>query len=452
MKTGKRIILILLLLGLLAGGILLDPLVRFALDLETERFDDAQAVFLSRLNDSDIIREESVGQLRRYVDSQLNRYYEHNLSYDGIMDILTPLAGTGLPQQDIDRCLREVSDMEAARTDLMQADAFLSNGDYASAIPLYRRSLIADEAASLRLEQAETSYKNQLLAAAEAALENKQTEGAELQLMAGLSLLGPDDDLFTALTDIRRMKEDQAFDALTAQARQILAADGPEAAFRYVAGLRDQAPEEYRLEYLEQLLRHEYEESICSEALSLRDAGRSLEACSLLEDGLRLLDSQRMQALYAEIRATITLSLADIPVTRDDTASARTGAQSTVVWDQVLQDALSGQYEHSLYADIGAISFSLEESFELFAGTVAFPLGEQSDIYRSSATLQVFGDGKLIAEFKDMDSFCAPIPFSIPVTGVRELTLRWTCEGAGGWKDWGRFATVFDGRLMASAG
>ena len=452
MKTGKRIVLILLLLGLLAGAVLLNPLVRFTLDLETKRFDDAQAVYLSRLNGSDIIREEAAGQLRRYADRQLNRYYEHELSYDEVMGILTPLAGTGLPQQDIDRCLRAVSDMEAARTDLIQADAFLSSGDCASAIPLYRRSLMADEAASLRLEQAETSYNNQLLAAAEAALENKQPEGAELQLMAGLSLLGPNDDLFTALTDVRCMKEDQAFDALTEQARQILAADGPETAFRYVADLREQAPKEYRLEYLEQLLRHEYEQSLCSEALSLRDTGRSLEACSLLEDGLRLLDSQRMQALYAEIRATITLSLADISVSRDETGYVRTGAQSTVAWDQVLQDAFSGQYEHSLYADLGAISFSLDGDFELFAGTVAFPLGEMSDIYRASATLQVFGDGKLVAEFKDMDSSSAPIPFSIPVAGVRKLTLRWTCEGAGGWKDWGRFATVFDGRLMASAG
>ena len=40
------------------------------------------------------------------------------------------------------------------------------------------------------------------------------------------------------------------------------------------------------------------------------------------------------------------------------------------------------------------------------------------------------------------------MPFSLSVAGVRELKLRWTCQGANGWKDWGRFATLFDGQLM----
>ena len=54
-------------------------------------------------------------------------------------------------------------------------------------------------------------------------------------------------------------------------------------------------------------------------------------------------------------------------------------------------------------------------------------------------------------EFKNMDEASAPLPFSLPIAGVKELTLTWTSEGAGGWKDWGRFATVFDGRLLVTA-
>ena len=84
-------------------------------------------------------------------------------------------------------------------------------------------------------------------------------------------------------------------------------------------------------------------------------------------------------------------------------------------------------------------------------GTVAFPMGEKSDIYRASATLKIYADGELLAEFKNVEIASAPISFSLPVTGVRELTLTWTSEGAGGWKDWGRFAAIYDGRFLVKA-
>ena len=447
MKAGKWIILILVLLVLLCGVVLSDPLMRFTLNLAMERFDEAEAVYL----DHAYVQVEAACQLKRYVDYQYGLYDDHQLSHDGIMAILTPLSDTGLPQEEIDRCLHAVDEMETARDDLAQADEFFLNGDYACAIPLFRRSLIADDSAQYRLKQSEAGYKNQLLESAEAAINNRNVEGIEQKLLAGLSALGPDDDLFTAMMDVRRMKEDQAFDALASESRRLMTTDGPDAAFRYIADLRQQAPDEYRLEYLEQSLRHDYEEELCSRAVALRDEGDPLGACSLLEDGLRLMESQRMQTLYAGIRATIPFDLAEISISRDETSNARTGAYSTVTWDQVLQDSLGNQYMHSLYADMGTLTFSLQGAFDLFTGTVAFPLGEQSGIYRTTATLQVYGDGKLIGEFGDLDDTSAPYAFSIPVDDVQELSLVWASEGANGWKDWGRFATVFDGRLLAPA-
>ena len=59
-------------------------------------------------------------------------------------------------------------------------------------------------------------------------------------------------------------------------------------------------------------------------------------------------------------------------------------------------------------------------------------------------------DGKLLSEFKNIDSSSSPFPFSLPVDGVDELTLIWTCSGANGWKDWGHFATLFDGTFQSA--
>ena len=55
----------------------------------------------------------------------------------------------------------------------------------------------------------------------------------------------------------------------------------------------------------------------------------------------------------------------------------------------------------------------------------------------------------MIAEFKNIDITSKPAPFSLPVDGVDELALSWICDGANGWRDWGRFATIFDGELLS---
>ncbi len=450
MKTGKRIILISLLLLLLVGTVLLNPLSRFTLNLYQERFADAEKIYLDRLNTSDTLRSESAAKLKRYLNTKLDRYYARELRYDRIMGILLSLSETALPQQDVARCRLAAEEMEQAQIDLARADSFYRNGDYGPAIPLYRRSLLADDDAKFRLDQAEALYKNSVLSHAEAAMAASRYEDAEAALLECIAILEEDEDLLIALEDVRKLKSGQTYHAWTEEARRLLQEDGPKQAFAYVSDLRQQAPDSYELEYLDQLLRHEYETDIYNRSLSLREKADPESACSLLQEALSWIDSERIKTLYADTRATMTFYLVDRPVLRDETASTRSGVLSTIARDKVLTDIEGNEYAHSFWADAGSVTFALDEDFKVFAGTVAFPRGETSDIYRASATLQIFGDGRLIAEFKNMDMTSAPLPFSLPVSGVREVTLTWTCEGAGGWKDWGRFSTLFDGRFLTS--
>ena len=452
MKRGKWIALIsLLLLILLLGAFLAHPLVRFTASLYLERYDRAESVYLSGIRDSERLDRAAREQLSRYVAKTAKSYFDGELSYDEAMAVLSPLSQTDLPQEDIAPTIQAVQEMETARTDLAQADAGAAGGDYARAIPLYRQSLMADEGASFRLRQAEAAYKNSILDQAEGAMDAGAYAAAEAVLLDGLSLLDADEDLTHALEDVRRLQADEAYAAEVAQALRLLREEGPEAAFRYAADLREKAPDAYEYAYLEQLVRHEYEDEMCSRAQALRYADPA-GACDLLEEGLRWVDSDEMRTLHREIRSAITYWLGDMPILRDETGNARTGADSTVARDQDIMDSRSNVYAHSLWADLGSVTFSLAEGFDAFTGTVAFPLGETSDIYRSSATLQVYGDGLLIAEFKNMDADSAPLPFSIPVRDMGELTLCWASEGANGWKDWGRFATIFDGRLIPPGG
>ncbi len=449
MRTAKRAILILLLLSLLAGAVLLDPLVRFTLDLYTERFEAAEAVYLSRLQSSDRLDQEAKRQLQLYAERQLTQYYYQKIPFEQVINVLTSLSRAKLPQEDVSLCLRDVQEIETVRVCLNQANAHYEKGEYAEAIPLYRRAQTSDKAAAFWLDEAETQYRNELLDKFKAAMDLGQHEAAKALLLEGQRLLKKDDaDLAAALADVHRMEEEEAYAALTDTALAQLYADGPRSTFQYVANLRLQAPDDYALVYLEQRIRHAYEDDICAQAQALQDGGDAASACALLEEGLMMIDSARMKTLHARIRATMALWLVDMPLLRDATGNNRMGTASTVARDAVLTDIGDNEYVHSLYADSGSITYALEGAFGLFSGIVAFPADETSDIYRQSATMQVFADGRLLAEFKNIDSGSSPLPFSLPVEGVGELTLLWTSEGANGWKDWGRFATLFDGKLF----
>ena len=452
MNAGRWVILIsLLLMLLLVGAFLLHPLVRFTACLRLQRFDKVEAVYRSAMDGSQGLQEAAAGQLRLYVEQKQAAYLDGTMTYDQAIAMLSPLSKADLPQEDIDASIRAIDEMETARSDLAQADESAAGGDLARAIPLYRQSLIADEGAAFRLRQAEIAYKNSILEQAETAMDAGQYASAEAVLLEGLKLFETDDDFTRALWDVRQMQADEAYAATVAEARRLLREDGPETAFRFAENLRSETPDGYEYEYIEQLMRYEYEEDVCAKALALSENDPAA-ACALLEGGLTWLDSERMRSLKQEIRAAIPYWLVDMPVLRDDTTDPRTGVQSSIARDEVLLDTLSNAYSHSFWADLGSLTISLADGFDTFTGTVAFPLGEASDIYRSAATLQVYGDDVLIAEFKDVDSASAPLPFSIPVNGVGELKLVWTSEGANGWKDWGRFATIFDGKLIPPGG
>ena len=449
MKQTKRLILISLLLLLLAGAFLLDPLARFALTLQTKQFDHAEAVYLSRLCHSDQLRQEADEKLQAYVEHKLAEYYEQRLTYDEVMGVLQPLSLTKLPQDDVEDCRQAAAEMEAARTSLAQANACYATGDYAEAIPLYRTALIADESIQEQLIVAEIEYKNILLTDAEAAMEAGTPTSSEAALSKGLDVLGEDGDLAAALNDVRRMAAEQPYNEQMEEARRRLQAEGPEAALRYVEDLRQQDEDAYAWEYLEQRLLHEYETDICAKAQAFQEAGDDDQACAILEEGLQWIDSIEMRTLLFEIRGVVHHPLGELPVLQDETANARTGEQSTIARDRYAMDASSNPYSHSFSADMGAVCFSLQGVYDVFTGTVAFPKGEKSDLYRASATLQIIADGQLIAEFKNIDITSKPAPFSLPVDGVDELALSWICDGANGWRDWGRFATIFDGELLS---
>ena len=442
MNAVKWIGLFLLLSVLLAGALLLHPFIRFSLDLRLERFDDAQAVYRSHIVDAPRLKAKAWESLDGYARRTLSAYYDKTLPFDEALSTLNSLFAIEPEQTTVSNCLRDLTAMETARNDLAQADAFTARQDYAQAIPLYRQALIAEDGAQSRLSQAEFAFKASRIDEAVKAMAEERFEDAEALLTEATALLGPDEEIEAALADVYTLARSKAESDREREARRLMDAGDVKGAFEYVAACRIAEPDDYPLSYLEQSLRHEYEETVCASALALQANGDPEAACEQLQQGLLLVDSQRMSDLLRQIRASIPYLLGEMAAEQDPSSDGR------LFRDEVLADNQGNRYEHSFAAAMGTVSFDLNGRFAFFTGTVAFPAGESSDVYRSSATLQILGDGQLLAEFKHMDASSLPMPFSIGVEGIQKIALVWTSEGANGQRDWGRFATVFDGRFL----
>ena len=120
-------------------------------------------------------------------------------------------------------------------------------------------------------------------------------------------------------------------------------------------------------------------------------------------------------------------------------------------YDKYLKDNYGNEYAHSVSVGTGSLTYLVNHQYLTFSGTVACPKGVSSDDYRSSATLRIYGDGEVIAEFKGFNDGSRPEAFSINIKAYERITLEWTCKGMNVWRDWGYFATIFDGVFVPDA-
>ena len=93
--------------------------------------------------------------------------------------------------------------------------------------------------------------------------------------------------------------------------------------------------------------------------------------------------------------------------------------------DEYLVDNYGKKYQHSFYAGSGTVTYLTNYKYKMFSGTVACPKGLQPDGWR-------------------------PMPFSLDISNYERITLEWKYqekkeEIVNIWKDWGYYATIFDG-------
>ena len=116
--------------------------------------------------------------------------------------------------------------------------------------------------------------------------------------------------------------------------------------------------------------------------------------------------------------------------------------------DLYLTDNYGNTYTHSVSVYQGSLTYLLRSQYSTFTGTVAYPKGIKRDANRASAALYIYGDDQLIAKFEEVGEDSRPQEFNIDIQPYEKIKLEWSCKGFNVWKDWGYYATIFDGKLI----
>ena len=199
------------------------------------------------------------------------------------------------------------------------------------------------------------------------------------------------------------------------------------------------------MQLYEAVLNTEFESQ--EESLKLAKAGEYEEAKNLAQDGLSYFGSTEMEELVEIYSSYIPERLVDMEIFEDDSWSGGWDFGS-IDKNDYSKDNYGNTYESSISADSGSIVYLLNYQYRTFKGVVAFPAGEKSDSYKTSATLQVYGDDELIATFQDVTEGSRPESFALDVSKYERLTLKWSSYGLTITQDWGEFATIFDGVIV----
>lgn len=209
-------------------------------------------------------------------------------------------------------------------------------------------------------------------------------------------------------------------------------------------------PDELRLQQERSNCLSEYETYVADESLRLANAGEFQHALSLAKSGLNYFTSTKVTELVAIYKSHIPVILGEMEMFQNKTEGGSWVTKTNEI-DKYLEDNYGNVYANSLSVGCGFVTYLVNFKYQTFSGTVAFPKGLESDGYRESATLQVYGDDVKIAEFSNFNEATKPESFSLNIASFEKITLKWSCKGMNIWGDWGYFATIFDGELIPVA-
>ena len=433
-----------------AAAILSNPVRRFLGAVAEGDTLRAEEIYADSLADSEKRLARAAGGLDTYVGQVLEQYLNSQISYESLCERLAAVEVTGIAPETLPEVQEYAAQVDDYRRTFESAEAAFAQGDYAAALPLYERAAEFDAFYGAdvagKLETAAEYYRSDVLAQAESMVSEERFTDAFALLKEAMDLLPGDEVLkntYAACVEthyvhtVNHIAEEVAF--LCQQNEHMFA-------LTYLDGMLSDYPDEPRLLEAREDCLVSFEEYTYKEAHALALAGEYAQAAELTATGLSVFESESVRELQSICLSHLPVKLGDMPIAVNDTVGG-TWNTYTNKTDEYLEDHHNNVYSHSLSVGRGTLTYQVDGLYQRFTGIVSFPKGMVANSSRRSATLTISGDGTTLAVFKNFTGTSLPTAFDLDISGYQQITLKWECKGYNEWKDWGFFATVFDGVL-----
>lgn len=408
----------------------------------------ASEIYADSLADSEKRLTRANDGITAYVNEVLEQYLKRQISYEELGQRLNAVDISGIVPDNLTTAQAQAAQVNDHRLTWESAEAAMASGDYAAALPLYRQVAKSDGEhsadASTKLETVTEAYRTAIVAEAQGLIDDSKFSEAFSVLKAAMDLVPGDADLKHTYATCVETHYDHTVDSIVEEALFLCEQEEYRFALTYLDGMIADYPDEDRLLNARTVLLEGFEEYLYNQAYDLALQGEYAQAAELTAEGLSLFESETVLDLQKICLSHIPVNLGDMEIAVNDTVG---GAWNTYTnkTDEYLEDRHGGSYSHSLSVGCGTLTYQVDGLYDRFTGIVSFPKGLVANSSRRSATLTISGDGVQLAVFKNFTSGSSPIRFDLDISQYQQITLKWECKGYNEWKDWGFFATIFDG-------
>lgn len=431
-------------------SILTNPVRRFMKSVEEENVEQAFEIYLEDIAGNDKRSEKLTETINDYADEQLQLFIDGEITYDLLTSRMYAIQQSCIYNEKVYEVMEAAWNLNYYRQTYAEAEAALSEGDYANAVYLYSQVAGMEfengEDAVAKLAQATELYRDSVLDEVQALIGDHSYSSAQMLIQEALWTLPNDSQLLAALESCSQAEYDYGIDCLIEEAMVYAGSNDYPGALAFLDEQIGYYPDEVRLQQTREECLAAFETYVIEESFRLASAGDFEHALSLTNSGLSYFTSAKVTELNQIYVSHIPVNLGDMEIFKNDSKGGSWASYTNHV-DKYLEDKFGGTYAHSVSVGCGSITYLLNFKYQSFTGIVGFPKSLTADNARESATLTIYGDGQEIAVYRDVTDTTKPAEFNFDVSGYEQITLTWSCEGYNIWEDWGDFATIFDGVL-----
>lgn len=370
------------------------------------------------------------------MDAAIDEYNQGEKTYEAAKAVLETIERSGICDvADVREKYNALDELASSKNSYNFGNEYVANSDYENAIVQYGQVSSEDtnyDAAQLAKADAESKFKESVLAEAAANVAASDYEIALRTLQNANCILDSDPDLTSYIEKYKTAYEDFKTEQLLQEASELDAQEKYGEAYQLLNNKQSEFPDRAEIESAVLEYKTKYKESMIRQAETALIGEQDYhKAFSIMAQALIVLPNEsdfiEKQAYYSSFEP---IWLGDVePFLEQDESVGFFGADGYIDFtDEAATDNLGNTYENYFYAwrsinaGTNSIIYRLDGNYDTLTGTIIVP-----DYQKNRDNIgwyKVYCDNKLVFDSGELGKGVLPIDVNISLTDVVELKIE----------------------------